>query len=184
MTFEQSAAAVSRSLQRMGRTRLLESLQPGLSAATVRQQLGAADSPSCEAVESLYGWRDGTRLPTDGLLDDIELTPGVVFLSLTDAIAETRRGIDERHWRPTWLPILTDGGGYFYLVELQSGTDHPVLRWEFDEPDRHPTVAPNIASLFATVRRALDDGVIFVDHRGYLEMDQQAFETLGEGATQ
>lgn len=152
-------------------------MRSGLAADDVRRRLEAAALPRLGSVVSLYGWHDGTELPGDGVLDDVELIPGFVFVALGDAIEEVEQRASDGNWGK-WLPVLADGGGCFYVVDLSSDVRQPVLRWEFDDPTRHPTAFEDVEAMFATIARALDDGVIYVDDRGYLETDQTQFETL------
>lgn len=177
MSFDDVAASIEQSLGRLGRATVLDALRPGASAGVVRSRLSAVGLQSSEPVESLYRWHDGTRLPADRITDDVELIPGFYFLSLEDACAERQARVGSRNWGSHWLPILTDGGGYFYLADLGDGQQPSMRIWEFDSPGASQAFR-SIEDMFATFDAALTRQIIVADRDGYLEMDQVEFERL------
>jgi cell wall assembly regulator SMI1 len=177
VTLTGSLRSIESWLSRLGRTEALRALRPGLSRVVVRQSLAAAGVASDPSLEDLYGWHDGTELPPSGLVDDLEIVPGFCLLGLDDAVADRARYREDGGWESGWLPILTDGGGDFYLVDLGSAIDPVVRRWEFDDPTA-PVAFDSIAALATTIEQAYVRGVFFVDPRGHLEMDDTQLADL------
>lgn len=170
-------ATIEAAILRLDRKVLARSLRKGLAAEAVRSRLSAAGLTSSGEIESLYGWRNGTS--TDGVaaVDDIHLFPGFYLLSLEDALANHRAFASDPRWKAAWLPILTNGGGDFYVLDLSSSADHPVRHFRIDESE-HPIEVGSLRALLMTVATAFDRGVIFVDPSGYLEMDDLVFGEL------
>jgi cell wall assembly regulator SMI1 len=170
-----SLASIEDAISRLDRTRLLEALRPGLPAAAITAALDDAGLSAVPELEVLYGWRDGTS--TDGVtLDDIHLLPGYYLLSLQDAIANYRAFAADPTWTSGWLPILANGGGDFYVVDL-SASPGSVRHFRIDEQE-HPVEFASLGALLATLAAAYERKVFYVDPRGYLEMDDAVFADL------
>ncbi|WP_375504198.1 SMI1/KNR4 family protein [uncultured Jatrophihabitans sp.] len=177
MTLTDSLLSIESWLLRLGRVQLLEALRPGVSRVVVEQSLARAGMTSVAPLEELYGWHDGTERPGDGIVDGVEVIPGFYLLGLEEALAVRILYLEQDTWAPHWLPILTDGAGYFYLVDLSAGADPTVLRWEFDDPEAVVSFE-SIDLLVDTIFHAYSRGVIFVDPWGYLDMDEAQFAAL------
>ncbi len=161
------------SLQRLV---LLRLLQPGLDAHRVRSLLHGSGLPSTEDLEFLYAWRDGTK--ADGAtLGEIYLFPGFYFLSLEDALLNYQAFSADPRWSPGWLPVLADGGGDFYAVDLRSEPSGRVRHFRIDEVE-HPVEFASLRDLFETVAAGFERGLLFVDESGHFEMDDLAFGDL------
>lgn len=93
---------------------------------------------------------------------------GYKLLSLREALAERDRTIAASDgawtWSPSWLPVLTDGGGDYYFIELDSGAvrawDHELMRAE--------DVAPSFAALLAWYADALERGLYKATREGLI----------------
>lgn len=168
---------VEEQLRVHGRTSLIEALREGLSSIAVRDRLAAARLPSVAAVEEWFGWHDGVALPDTRIVDDLELIPGFFPMSLDEAITLRSDYLADDAWSPSFLPILTNGAGDHLVVDLDGDLDPGVRRWEFDEQD-HPVAFVSLAALARTIEQGYVRGVITVDERGYLIMDQRRFEEL------
>ena len=141
---------------------------------------GLSKMSLAETLNSLEGWFDraGRTTLLDALRSDIEVLPGFYFLSLADALSVRAENLTSGAWDPNWLPLLTDGAGYHFAVDLNGESDPPVRRCEFDEVD-HPVAFMSIADMISTIEQGYARGVFTVDGRGYLSMDQGEFEALG-----
>jgi len=127
-------------------------------------------------MDALYGWKDGTQ--TVGVkLDDIQIFPGFYLLSLEDAIANYRAFVADSRWSPGWLPLFANGGGDFYLVDLGGEPSGLVRHFRIDEPE-HPVEFLSLPDMTSTLAAAFEQGVIFVDLNGYLEMHDLRFASL------
>ncbi len=169
-------AVVDKALQRLDRSVLQRSLQPGLPASGVRAALGGVGLSSTPELEALYSWRDGTS--TAGVvLDDIHLFPGFYLLSVADAVANYRAFVIDSRWATGWLPIFANGGGDFYVLDLSSPAASPVRHFRIDESE-HPIEFSSLGALLTTLAAAFEQGVFFIDPSGYLEMDDLVFGEL------
>lgn len=169
-----SLATIEKALQRLGRRVLLESLQEGVPAEAVRSSLGGVGLSSSLELEALYGWRNGTS--TDGVVavDDIHLFPGFYLLSLEDAAANYRAFANDARWTAGWLPLLANGGGDFYFLDLNEPGGGSVSHFRIEETE-HPIEFGSLQAMLETLAVAFDRGVFFVDPGGYLEMDDLVF---------
>lgn len=166
--------AIEKALQRLGRGVLLESLQEGLPAETVRSSLAAVGLTSTPALEALYGWKNGTSTAGVAAVDDIHLFPGFYLLSLEDAVANYRAFASDARWSVGWLPLFANGGGDFYVLDLSQPGERPVRHFRIDESE-HPIEFGSLRALTETLAVAFDRGIFFVDSSGYLEMDDLVF---------
>lgn len=172
-----SLVSIESALQNLGRTVLLRSLQPGLSAEAVQGALVKAGLTASPELELVYGWRNGTSTARVAAVDDIHLFPGFYFLSLEDAIANYRAFVADSRWSKGWLPIFANGGGDFYVVDLTSAAASSVRHFRIDESE-HPVEFSSLAAMLMTLAQAFSDEVFFVDSSGYLEMDDRVFGNL------
>lgn len=165
---------IEKALHRLARDLLAERLQDGVPTDVVRARLALVGGDSTPELESLYGWRNGTSTKGVSALDDIYLFPGYYLLSLEDAVANYQAFADDARWAAGWLPIFANGGGDFYVLDLGEAGRSPVRHFRIDESE-HPVEFLSLGSMLATLAVAFDRGVFFIDHSGYLEMDDLAF---------
>lgn len=170
-------ASIEAALQRLNRQTLMRSLQSGLEVGTVRSSLGTIGLASVAELEALYIWRNGTSTVDSVTLDDIHLFPGFYLLSIQDSVANYKAFVSDSRWRPEWLPIFANGGGDFYVIELNRLSASPVRHFRIDEAE-HPVEFGSLGAMLATIARAYEQGIFFVDPSGYLEMDDLVFGAL------
>lgn len=169
-----SLATIEKALRRLGRRILLESLQEGVPAETVRSSLAAVDLPPSQELEAVYGWKNGTWTAGVAAVDDIHLFPGFYLLSLEDALTNYRAFAADPRWAVSWLPLFANGGGDFYVLDLSEPAEGAVRHFRIEESE-HPIEFGSLRALLATLAAAFERGVFFVDPSGYLEMDDLAF---------
>lgn len=168
---------IEAALRRLNRQVLLRALRPGLPAGDVRASLGSVALGASAELEALYGWRDGTATTAVGSVDDIHLFPGFYLLSIEDSILNYRAFVNDPRWKPGWLPVFTNGGGDFFVVDFLTDTEGPVRHFRIDEAE-HPIEFSSLGSMLATLAEAFERGTFFVDTNGYLEMDDLEFGSL------
>jgi len=83
----------------------------------------------------------------------------------------------DRRWQVGWLPILANGGGDFYLVDLRPPVPGSIRHFRLEEQE-HPVEFASLAAFFGTVAAAFERGVIYIDSNGYLEMNDMQFAEL------
>lgn len=57
--FIDSLSMIEHAIRNLGRTKVLQLLQPGVSADRVRASLESIGLRSTEEIEAVYGWHDG-----------------------------------------------------------------------------------------------------------------------------
>jgi len=172
-----SLAIIETALRNLGRDALMTSLRSGLSADAVRSKLDSAGLPTTLELETLYGWRNGAASDTAASLDDIHLFPGFYLLSLEDALTNYRAFVGDQRWASGWLPVLANGGGDFYVVDLGQAAAGAVRHFRIDEAE-HPIEFSSLSAMTATVAQGFERGIFSVDPSGYLEMDDLVFGDL------
>ena len=105
-------------------------------------------------LESLYGWRNGTSTVGIESVGDIHLFPGYYLLSLEDAIANYQTFLTDSRWTAGWLPIFANGGGDFYVLDLDSSA-LPVRHFRIEESE-HPIEFNSLGSLLTTLASAFE----------------------------
>lgn len=171
-----SITSIDAALQRLKRNVLLQAFHSGLSSEAVRFSLEGVGLTSTPELEALYMWKNGTS--TVGVtLDDIHIFPGFYMLSMEDAIMNYRSFVTDPRWRKGWLPIFANGGGDFYVLDLDSLPTGQVRHFRIDESE-HPVEFTSLGAMLATLAAAFERGIFFVDPHGYLEMNDLVFGGL------
>lgn len=171
-----SLAIIEVALERLDRRVLLGALQEGLPAGAVQGNLAHVGLAATPELERLYGWRNGTS--TVGVtLDDIHIFPGFYLLSIEDAVTNYEAFISDPRWSRSWLPVLANGGGDFYVADLTTSGAGAVRHFWIDETE-HPVEFLSLGAMFATLAQGYERGTFYLDPDGYLEMDDLAFGDL------
>jgi hypothetical protein len=171
-----SLTAIKAALERLGRHVVLASLNAGLSPEAVRSSLATAGLASASELEALYGWRNGTSIQNNVTLDDVHLFPGFYLLSLEDSIANYSAFVSDSRWMRGWLPLFANGGGDFYVLDLDS-PERSIRHFRIDETE-HPVEFHSLRAMLSTLAEAFEQNIFFVDSNGYLEMDDLVFHRL------
>lgn len=115
----------------------------------------------------------------EAILGLVYLLPGYFLLSLEDALAT----YDELSHRDDWplgaVPILADGGGYFFLVQtdLSPASSGQVIWYMYDESES-PVAYESVTDLLVTIAAGYEQDVFVLDKDRYLEMDSHRFWDL------
>lgn len=168
-------ADLERRLVVCGRESAAQALRPGLERDGVTDSLRARHLPAHQDIIDLFGWHDGVDAPEDDVMDDVQVFPGFYLPSLDECLSNYDAFLPSERWDRLWLPILANGGGDFYLLDL-TGNDASVRHFRIDESE-HPVEFSRLANFVETMNLAYDRGIIFIED-GYLEMDDLAFGDL------
>jgi len=166
-------------LKRLGRTATIQMLQPGLPASECYKTLETLELDASGDLATIYAWHNGTSTTDGVVLDDLHLFPGFYFLSLQEAVANYVAFKGDDRWDPSWLPVFGNGGGDFFVVVCDRDLKEwgQVVHFRIDESE-HPLEFASIEAMLATVAAAYEEGVYYVDDRGYLEMDDYSYIAL------
>jgi cell wall assembly regulator SMI1 len=184
LTVEDSRRRIDHGLAKLQRARTIELLRPGTTAQRVTETLERTGLSCANDLVSLYEWHDGTDATTGATLDDLHLFPGYYLLTLDDAAANYKAFKNDERWDRDWFPILANGGGDFYAVVCSEGGQDRgrVLHFRLEDTDRSVEFS-SVSQLLATLAAGYDEGVFFVDDRGYLEMQDTLFAALAKRLT-
>lgn len=171
-----SLFTIEHAIRGLGRTKVLQLLQPGVSADRVRASLESIGLRSTEEIEAVYEWHDGIA-DTDAAVGQITLWPAFYFTSLEETVANYQAFVDDPRWMPGWLPMFANGGGDFYVVDLSAPGDTPVRHFRIDEQE-HPVEFLSLTAMFATLEEAFRRGYFFVTAEGVFRKDYPAFGKL------
>lgn len=154
---------------------MLSALAPGLEAADVAAGLSAVGLAAPPPLISLYRWHDGVG-NTQGVIGDLCLMPGFFMLPLAESLQIRHAFLTDPRWDQTWLPLFADGGGDYLVIELRGDGASPIRHFESDGDS--PVLYATLDDLLETAASAYESSVYYVDHDGYLEMNDLEFVRL------
>lgn len=160
---------ITAALARLGRNEVLKRLLPGISPEVVRERFRDIGVSAGDPLVALYSWCGGTAVEAGTPLEDVQFFPGFWFLSFDDAIANYLAFRDDSRWSRSWFPVFANGGGDFYAVWTERPAQ-PVVGFLIDQAE-HPVEYTSLATMCITLAECFDQGVFYVDERGFLEMD-------------
>ncbi len=170
MGVAEAVAALLQRLEHLGRDHALALVRPPYPQDAVVQALDAERMQATAALLEWFAVWDGQS--ATGTLGLMDVLPGFYALSLQDGLAHKNA---HASWPRSWLPVLADGGGDFYVLDTQVPAA-PVLRIRVDEAAPE-VLAPSLAAFAEAAVRGFDAGVIFVQD-GYLEQDEEEWRRL------
>lgn len=135
---------------------MLQGLNAGAAHESIMQleQLIGHNLP--EDFKVFYGWHNGQRPESEGLIDTEELLSltrieeewkkwqellegGDFVKDGTEVLSEPQQGIRDDWWNSLWIPITYDGMGNHYCLDLDPATEGirgQVIRMWHDAPER------------------------------------------------
>jgi hypothetical protein len=133
-----------------------------------------------EAV-AWFQWRNGVRQEDETILDAIHFFPGFFPLAFGEALEIRRVYTTEGDWADRWLPIFSNGGGAYKVLDCRRANSQsaPVQRFGAGEPDTLDEYS-SLASMMSVIAECFARGAFFV-RDGYLEADDEGqAEVAGE----
>jgi hypothetical protein len=122
--------------------------------------------PLPKPVQEWWAFADGPVWGKGDVAEDVWLKPGYYPLSLEDA--ESDYTDNAGRFKDTWLPIMTDGGGDFLVVDCADEACPVLLCAGDDEIDR---VYDSLDSMVETFIECIAQGVFFIDDDGNFDTD-------------
>ena len=163
-------------LSALGRTVAVGALRPGLDRKAIRDQLATINLVPEDHILTYFNWRNGAG-DSSATIGDLSLIPGFYPLSLEESVTNYRAFRDDPRWTVGWLPVLADGGGDFYIVDLTAAGRGEVRQFRVEEIES-PVEYRTLAAMAATLAEALERGFIFVTDEGYLDTIYDHFDDL------
>lgn len=158
----------------LNRQETLSALLPGLPPEQVRAELATAGFASSSGLESWYGWHNGSNGSTIGVS---QIVPGYYPLSLEESVGTNAVFRQHPGWETRWLPLLADGGGYFYVLDQSLNLPWPIRRFRYDQSD-HPVEYLSLERFLATVAAGYRERAFTAHPDGHLAVDTVTYDRI------
>ena len=121
-------------------------------------------------LHALYAWRNGSKDSEGVTLGEQAFFPGFYLMSLEESI-QTYMELRARDvWNKFWFPIFASGGGDFYAMILAPEAQGQILGFYVFEEEAQVEYR-SLKSMLTTFKVCYDQGIIFRNDGGYLDMD-------------
>ena len=148
----------------------LDHLNPGLSFQKIQELFEEIPLQPTQDLRALYTWRNGSEDSEGITLGELAFFPGFYLMSLEESI-QTYLELRERNgWDKFWFPIFASGGGDFYAMNLAPEAQGQILGFYVFEEEAQVEYR-SLKSMLATLKACYEQGIIFRNEQGYLDMD-------------
>ena len=168
-TITQLLNEIEKSLQQLHHP-CVEHLNPGLTSQKIQELFEEIPLQPNQDLHALYAWRNGSE-DSDGItLGELAFFPGFYLMSLEESIQTYLELIETDTWEKSWFPIFASGGGDFYAMNLAPEAQGQILGiYVFEEEAQ--VEYRSLKSMLATLKACYEQGIIFRNEQGYLDMD-------------
>lgn len=148
----------------------VEHLNPGLSSQKIQELFEEIPLQPNQDLHALYAWRNGSK-DSDGItLGELAFFPGFYLMSLEESIQTYLELKETDDWEKSWFPIFASGGGDFYAMILAPEAQGKILGFYVFEEEAQVEYL-SLKSMLATLKTCYEQGIIFRNEQGYLDMD-------------
>lgn len=148
----------------------VEHLNPGLSSQKIQELFEEIPIQPNQDLHALYAWRNGSKDSEGITLGELAFFPGFYLMSLEESIQTYLELIETDTWDNSWFPIFASGGGDFYAMILAPEAQGQILGFYVFEEEAQVEYR-SLKSMLTTFKVCYDQGVIFRNEQGYLDMD-------------
>lgn len=121
-------------------------------------------------MRALYTWRNGSEDSEEITLGGLAFFPGFYLMSLEESIQTYMELRARNGWDKSWFPIFASGGGDFYAMNLAPEAQGQILGFYVFEEEGQVEYR-SLKSMLATLKACYEQGIIFRNEQGYLDMD-------------
>ena len=121
-------------------------------------------------LRALYTWRNGSKDCEGITLGELAFFPGFYLMSLEESIQTYQELRKTSTWNQCWFPIFASGGGDFYAMNLFPEVQGQILGFYVFEEEAQVEYR-SLKSMLATFKVCYEQGIIFRNEQGYLDMD-------------
>ena len=147
-----------------------DDLNPGLSSQKIQELFEEIPLQPNQDLHALYAWRNGSKNSEGVTLGELAFFPGFYLMSLEESI-QTYMELRARDvWNKFWFPIFASGGGDFYAMILAPEAQGQILGFYVFEEEAQVEYR-SLKSMLTTFKVCYDQGIIFRNDGGYLDMD-------------
>ena len=148
----------------------VDHLNPGLSSQKIQELFEEIPLQPNQDLHALYAWRNGSEDSEGITLGELAFFPGFYFMSLEESIQTYLELRETDDWKKSWFPIFASGGGDFYAMNLASEGQGQILGFYVFEEEAQVEYQ-SLESMLATLKACYEQGIIFRNEQGYLDMD-------------
>ena len=160
---------IEKSLQQLDHS-CVEHLNPGLTSQKIQELFEEIPLQPNQDLHALYTWRNGSKDSEGITLGELVFFPGFYLMSLEESI-QTYLELRARDvWNKFWFPIFASGGGDFYAMILAPEAQGQILGFYVFEEEAQVEYR-SLKSMLTTFKVCYDQGIIFRNEQGYLDMD-------------
>ena len=160
---------IEKSLQQLDHP-CVDHLNPGISSQQIQELFEEIPLQPTQDLRALYTWRNGSEDSEGITLGELAFFPGFYLMSLEESI-QTYLELRERNgWDKFWFPIFASGGGDFYAMNLAPEAQGQILGFYVFEEEGQVEYW-SLKSMLATLKACYEQGIIFRNEQGYLDMD-------------
>lgn len=148
----------------------LDHLNPGLSFQKIQELFEEIPLQPTQDLRALYTWRNGSEDSEGITLGELAFFPGFYLMSLEESIQTYLELRETDAWGKSWFPIFASGGGDFYAMNLAPEAQGQILGFYVFEEEGQVEYR-SLKSMLATLKACYEQGIIFRNEQGYLDMD-------------
>ena len=168
-TITQLFNEIEKSLQQLHHP-CVDHLNPGLSSQKIQELFEEIPLQPKQDLHALYAWRNGSKDSEGITLGELAFFPGFYLMSLEESIQTYLELRETDGWEKSWFPIFASGGGDFYAMILAPEAQAQILGvYVYEEEPQIEYLS--LKSMLTTFKVCYEQGVIFRNEQGYLDMD-------------
>ena len=168
-TITQLLNEIEKCLQQLDHS-CLDHLNPGLSSQQIQELFEEIPLQPNQDLRALYTWRNGSKDCEGITLGELAFFPGFYLMSLEESIQTYLELRETDAWGKSWFPIFASGGGDFYAMNLAPEAQGQILGFYVFEEEGQVEYW-SLKSMLATLKACYEQGIIFRNEQGYLDMD-------------
>ena len=148
----------------------VDHLNPGISSQQIQELFEKIPLQPTQDLRALYTWRNGSEDSEGITLGELAFFPGFYLMSLEESIQTYLELRARDTWDKSWFPIFASGGGDFYAMNLAPEAQGQILGFYVFEEEGQVEYW-SLKSMLATLKACYEQGIIFRNEQGYLDMD-------------
>jgi len=148
----------------------VDHLNPGISSQQIQELFEKIPLQPTQDLRALYTWRNGSEDSEGITLGELAFFPGFYLMSLEESIQTYLELRARDAWDKSWFPIFASGGGDFYAMNLAPEAQGQILGFYVFEEEGQVEYW-SLKSMLATLKACYEQGIIFRNEQGYLDMD-------------
>ena len=168
-TITQLLNEIEKSLQQLDHP-CVDHLNPGISSQKIQELFEKIPLQPTQDLHALYAWRNGSKDCEGITLGELAFFPGFYLMSLEESIQTYLELKETDDWEKSWFPIFASGGGDFYAMILAPEAQGKILGFYVFEEEAQVEYL-SLKSMLATLKTCYEQGIIFRNEQGYLDMD-------------